>query len=361
MKLKYLLFTLCGLFVLAIASKIPFPATKSGNQSLDQSIRLAKDWYLNDINPDTGLLNYLYDPRNDTYSTNNNHVRQLASLWTLTELRNYTGDKNLDKLINKTFDYYLKYQVQKENYSYLDIDDPKISYNAFLIMALINSSLPDRDQLAKELADAILALQRGDGSYSTSFTKDTNDAIDYYPGEAMLALIKLYESTHDQRYLESVQKAFPYYKKTWQERKNSAMVPWHTQAYYLLYRNTQDPQIPPFIFEMNNWVIDNYQGELGGFPKNDPRNLTSFMLEGLVDAYALAKSLGDTQHIRSYENSVNLARDFVLRSQYTKADTLMLKHPARAIGGFKASLKDPRIRVDYTQHAVMALIKLQRP
>lgn len=353
--------------LLALASKIPFPATKSGNQSVDESIRLAKDWYLNDVNPETGLLNYRYDPRNDTYSTSNNHVRQLASLWTLTELRNYTKDKNLDKLINGTFDYYLKYQVKRDDYSYLKIDTPKISYNAFMILALVDSQRPEKNQLARDMGDAIVAVQRQDGSYSTDFEKDTNDAIEYYPGEAMLALIKLYESTNDSRYLKSVDRAFPYYRTFWQEHKNSAMIPWHTQAYYLLYQNTKDLKIPEFVFEMNDWVIDNYQllscpnkEMVGGFPKNDPRNLTGFMLEGLVDAYALAEEVNDKPHTNKYKNSVDLARGFVLRSQYTKADSFTLKHPTRAIGGFKASLKDPRVRVDYTQHAVMALIALQK-
>ena len=381
--LNKLLLTILALEITLLFSLIPFPGPKSGNQSLDESIKMASQWYLNDANPDTGLLNYQYDPIGDTYSTKNNHIRQLASLWTLTELKKYTGDKNLEKLIDKNFDYYLGYKAQKENYSYLKIDEPKIAYNAFIIMALINSPSPEYDELAKEFGDGIVTVQRENGSYSTDFEKDSDDGVQYYPGEAMLALMKLYEATDDKRYLESVKKAFPYYREYWHENKNTAMVPWHTQVYYLLYQHTKDESIPPYVFEMNDWIIDNFQlltcpdiEKIGGFPKNDPRNLTGFVLEGLVDAYKLADEIAikaeaegpeddpsrfEQSRRKKYKNSVELARDFVLRSQYIKSDTFSrFKNSRRVIGGFKASIKDPRVRIDYTQHAVMALIKLQR-
>ncbi len=102
----------------------------------------------------------------------------------------------------------------------------------------------------------------------------------------MLALIKLYDYTKDKKYLDSVNKAFYYYRDYWRNNKNTAFVPWHSQTYKLLFKETKDPDVAEFIFEMNDWIIDNYQiqkskypDEVGGFPKYYPTFSTSVYLE----------------------------------------------------------------------------------
>jgi AMMECR1 domain-containing protein len=331
-----------------------------------ERIKLANDWFLNNINKETKTVQYKYYPSKDKYSDSNNHVRQLGSLWSLTAARDFLDVSSSDELIKNSLDKYLNYKICSTDYCYLEIDgDSKLAYNAFLILSLTNApKYPESEKLAKQFAEGILNLQQKDGSYRTYFNSDKNTGTDYYPGEAMLALMQLYKKTNENKYLDSVNKAFPYYKKYWRDKKNTAFVPWHSQAYALLYEETKNNELAEFIFEMSDWLIENYQIQnseytdlIGGFPKIRPRNSTSSYLEGIIDAYKISKLTNDKEHQEKYSDSIKSAIHFVLLTQYTGDNTFYVSNQKRAVGGFRHSLTSNTQRNDYTQHAIHALIK----
>jgi AMMECR1 domain-containing protein len=340
------------------------------NELIKERITSAGEWFKNNIDLETGLLQYEYFPTQDSYSNGNNHVRQMASAWAGTEIQLFLGQQTMRDVIVKTIDSYL-YNVVKAQaedgspYTFIKInDDAKLAYNAFLILSLVN--MPDyenRDEVIKLLADGIVAQQQDDGSYKTYFQSETNTGQDFYPGEAALALMRYYELTKDEKYLESVKKAFPYYRDYWHNNKNTAFIPWHSQADLLLYKHTQDKEIPDFVFEMNDWLVDNYQDlpreypdMKGGF-KTTPGNSSSAYLEGVNDAYALAVLVGDEEHKEKYRKALRSGVRFILQMQYHDGNTFYLTKPERAIGGFRENLMRANIRNDYVQHAAHALIK----
>jgi hypothetical protein len=336
------------------------------NDRLIYSISLNQRWFLHDINRTTNMLEYEYAPSKDRYSSQNSHVRQLASLWAMTELSDFLHDTSLNSSITQTLNYYLSYKNTTGNYTKIDIDgSAKLAYNAFLILALENTpKYPKRDLLLTQLANGILHLQYEDGSYDTIFNSTVRSSVNYFPGEAMLALITLYNQTKEDKYLNSVAKAFPYYRTYWRNNKNAAMIPWHTQTYFLLYQVTKNPELIEFIFEMTDWLIDydqiqksKYPDKIGGFPKSVPSSSAAAFLEGITDAYSLAVLLNDTIHIEKYKQSIKIGIRFVLQTQFTEQNSFYLKNSTRAIGGFKKSLVSNNERVDYTQQAVRALIK----
>lgn len=336
------------------------------NNLLKERISLGQRWFLNSIDSKTNLLEYMYYPSKDSYSSDNNDVRQIACLWSMTELDLFFKTNLFDEVIENTLDYYLSYKINGDNYSYLLIGDSKLAYNAFMILVLVN--VPDyenRDILLKELAEGILSLQNADGSYNTYFNSDINSGVDFYPGEAMLSLMKLYEVTQEDKYIDSVKKAYPYYIDYWRDNKNTAFVPWHSQVYWLLYQETGDLDLASFVFEMNDWLINNYQiaeneypDKIGGFPKTVPRYSTSSYLEGINDAYSIAVSVNDEEHIQKYAESILLGTRFILQTQFTDENSFYLENPTKAIGGFKESLLSNDLRNDYTQHGVVALMKV---
>jgi len=176
--------------------------------------------------------------------------------------------------------------------------------------------------------------------------------------------MKLYKRTGDKRYLEPVKRAFPYYRTYWSKNKNTAFIPWHTQAYFFVYQETKNHEIAYFIFEMNDWLIDNHQifyspypDEIGGFPKKGPRNSTGSYLEGINDAYTLAANLRDEMRTKKYQHSIRQGVRFLFQLQLTNRNMFYLKNPAKALGGFRQSLTNNQLRIDYTQHATLALLK----
>jgi len=334
---------------------------------LFERIALAKTWFLNNVNNRTERLQYMYYPSSDKYSSSNNYVRQLATLWSITKLKDFFQDSSFDNLTKETLNYYLDYSVCIEDYSFIMIsNEAKLAYNAFLILSLLHvPDYPDNKKWLTLLAKGIISLQNIDGSFNTYFVSDRNTGIDYYPGEAMLALIKLYNKTGERTYLDSVYKAFYYYRRYWRNNKNTAFIPWHSQIYFLLYKEIKDPQIKDFVFEMNDWLINNYQiysdayvDEIGGFPKGNPRNSTSSYLEGITDAYLLARDIEDNLYINKYQNAIRLGVRFILLTQYTEDNAFYIENQKRALGGFRHSLISNTQRIDYTQHAIMALMKI---
>jgi len=338
------------------------------NELLFKRITLAKTWFINSVNNKTKRLQYMYYPSLDEYSSTNNHVRQLATLWSITKLKDFLQDSSFDDLIKETLNYYLDYSVKTDkNYSYIMIENKaKLAYSAFLILSLLHiSDYPDNNKLLTSLAKGIISLQNVDGSFNTYFVSERNTGIDYYPGEAMLSLMKLYNKTGNKTYLDSVYKAFYYYKEYWRKNKNTAFIPWHTQAYFLLYNEVKDPEIKDFIFEINDWLVNRYQirndiykDKIGGFPQNNPHNSTSSYLEGIADAYLLARNIEDNFHLIKYRKAIQLGVRFIVLTQYTEDNAFYIGNQKRTLGGFRHSLISNIQRIDYTQHAIMALMKI---
>jgi AMMECR1 domain-containing protein len=345
---------------------ILFDVAAIEKEMLLDRIKLTKVWFLNNINSQTKRLEYQYAPSSNKYSSRNNHIRQLATLWSITELKDFLKDSAFNTLIRSTLDYYLDKKMCLEDYCFIKIEnESKIAYNAFLILSLLNMpSYPESKNWIYLFANGIISLQNENGSYNTYFRSKKNTGIDYYPGEAMLALMNLYQKTGDKSFLNSVKRAFNYYKEYWRSNKNTAFIPWHTQTYLLLYNEIKNPEIIEFIFEMNDWLIDNYQikdsiypDKIGGFPKVKPRYSTSTYIEGINDAYFLAKIVKDQYHIRKYKEAIRIGIRFILLTQYTKDNSFYVKNSKRSIGGFKRSLTSNRQRIDYTQHALRSIIK----
>ncbi len=333
---------------------------------LDERIALVANWFKQNVNKETGLMEYQYSPSSDKYSDDNNHVRQMATVWAAAALANRIGDEGMDPYIKTSLDYYLSHAVKKDDYCYFSINDKnKLAFNAFLIFALLEfDEYPDAENWIKLVANGILNQQQEDGSYFTYFDSDSTSGMDYYPGEAMYSLMKLYEKTGEERYKESVEKAFPYYREYWRGNKNTAFVPWHTQTYLPLYKDTKNEELADFVFEMNDWLIDGYQildheydDYIGGYPKGKPNTRGLAYAESVGDAYAVAKLAGDEEHIRKYTDSLEKSIRYILLTQYTDENSFYLDKPHRAIGGVKRSVTSNKQRVDYVQHAMFALIK----
>ncbi len=333
---------------------------------INERIELAQAWFINNIDESTGLVHYSYLPSADIYIARENKTRELAGLWSMAASQKFLDNDRLNDIVKNTLDYYIDRVECRSDYCVVKFDGKTLlSYNAFVVLTLAEyTDYPDHKNWLDKLSRGLLAHQRADGSFRTEFTSDSDSGIDYYPGEAMLALMRAYKLTGEKNYLNAVGSAIPYYRAYWRGNNNTAFIPWHTQVNYLYYLETKNSSSADFVFEMNDWLIDLHQIKqsefhdvLGAFPKSDPRYSTSAYLEGINDAYSLAVELGDREHQIRYKDSIKWATRFILLTQYTDQNTFYLPDPQRAIGGFRRSLINNEQRIDCTQHALLALIK----
>ena len=359
-----------------VQKEINLPASNRGdigitNAQIKNSIELGGEWFIHNQSEED-FLHYKYLPYKDRYSTDNNDVRKMGALWSINTLYNFTSDERHRDLAEKGMQYFESFieEENSEGVSYVTIDEKrKLAYPAFLIFSLIQmKEYSNRDEYLNAIARSILAHQREDGSYQTYLGSNKTGGEDYYPGEANLALMLLYKSTKDARYMEAVKKSFSYYQNHWKQNKTSAFVPWHTQALFILYQFDPKEEYRDFIFEMSDYMLLKQQTPyvykekrfIGGF-NDSPGISTSSYLEGLIDAYRLAKSTGDRVRERKYANAIRLAVKFLLRLQFREDNMYKLEELNNlARGGFRQSRDSSNLRVDNNQHATMALIKIYR-
>lgn len=237
---------------------------------------------------------------------------------------------------------------------------------------------PDYRDIFVSLCATIDHLWQPDGSFRTFFKPtDRNDNQNFYPGEALLFWATLYSQTGDLKLLERCYTSVSYYQSWHYAHYNPAFIPWHTQAYALLYKATGDRQFLDLIFSMNDSLLAmqqwhgscaHHQADVQGrfyAPNADygppHASSTGVYLEGLADAYDLAVQVQDQPRICAYETALWRGLRSLRQLQFRdRVDLFYVSKRAAVQGGIRTTVYDNVIRVDNVQHGLMALLKLKQ-
>jgi hypothetical protein len=84
--------------------------------------------------------------------------------------------------------------------------------------------------------------------------------------------------------------------------------------------------------------------------------------QSLSEACRVARQAGDLQRFRRYREAVENCLRFLTTLQYTAANTqhFVEEYRSQLVGGFHASSQDGTLRIDYTEHAVSAMVQYLR-
>ena len=287
-------------------------------------------WFMRQIEAN-GRLPHKYFPSRGQEATSNNLIRQFMATLCLIRYARMTNRPDHQVLATHNLSYNLsQFYISEDDLGFVQYDGKvKLGAVALAALAILEyadllsttvDKLPQLEQFTK-LCKTIETLWQPNGAFRT-FLKpcDRNDNQNFYPGEALLFWATLYRHTHDQQLLERCKKSILYYQNWHQQNRNPAFIPWHTQAYALLYRETQEPILLSSIFEMNDWLLAMQQWDTAqyrdlwgrfynpDFPDYGPPHASStgVYIEGLADAYRLADDIGDTK--RKAIPAGNLAR-----------------------------------------------------
>jgi hypothetical protein len=231
-------------------------------------------------------------------------------------------------------------------------DAVAMGHSAFVILTLLEMEHPRRDEYLEQFANGILSLQEPSGEYRTYFFSDLDANQDYFPGEACLALMSLYERTRDERILDSVKSAFLYYSRYWDDRQTTAFANWHIQAHERLHAVTNYEAVRDFVFDMADMLIRYHEPDERCADFSLKGVFVASRVEGLNRAYKLARDIGHTARMECYGSFIREASDYLVDLQFTDP----LRYSRAAIGGFPGK-KEPKLRADRNQHAVTALIE----
>lgn len=339
---------------------------------------------------DTGMFNYLYDPVRDQTVGGYNIVRHAGTVAALAQLARRTGDWGYAEGALCGLDYLKqKYREPADipGAKFIpDQGDARLGTQALAVLAILD--LPEEcldDELrrdAQALIRFILSQQRPDGSFVCHYSYDerwrtTETTSIYYPGEAVLALIRYYERERDPVCLDAAVRgardilAIPFWKKSFEELlyQNS----WLMQALPGLYVWTGIEEFRAVCYKLVLNMIRDQWTRAGGCPAHWDGGLTSLKwipinspmacgtasrLEGLVAATFLARQTGGP--LDQLQPAVLAAGRFLLEQQLDADTAYFAGNPRNAAGCFRESFTNNVSRIDYVQHALTALLGVER-
>lgn len=336
------------------------------------------DWMVGAVHDD-GRMTYKYWPSRGEESAENNMIRQWMATTALGRVAGWRDSDELWQLTRKNVAYNLEQFFEEENGLGLIVEDgSKVKLGAVALAGRALVEHRDREEYAEfesALSRMVDHLWREDGSFKTWYLPESASGQEnFYPGEALYFWSALYADSRDPQLLEKIMRSFRYYR-AWHldpANRNPAFVPWHTQAYYELWRETGDRELAAFVFEMNDWLLgvqewDDalYRDTKGRFydpdrPFGPPHaSSTGVYLEGLVDAYKLASELEETERAEAYRMAIVRGLRSVMQLQFAdEVDMFYISQKDRVRGGIRTEVYHNEIRVDNVQHNLMAALKI---
>ena len=225
------------------------------------------------------------------------------------------------------------------------------------------------------MSNTVDTLWQPSGEFNTFLLPtDRHDNQNFYPGEALLfwaTRLAREQGGDPARFLRS----FAFYRRWHRIHRNPAFVPWHTQAYYtaLPVAGEDAGELRDFIFEMNDWLLGMQQWETAPDPDlrgrfYNPRHpeygpphasSTGVYLEGLIDAFDLARREGDAARAGRYRLAILRGLRSLIQLQFRdEIDMYYVVQRERVLGGIRTEVYNNAIRVDNVQHGLMAILKI---
>ncbi|MBW7989431.1 MAG: hypothetical protein FVQ84_05350 [Planctomycetes bacterium] len=365
--------------VLMDRGNIFVPQSEVTQENTRNTAEAAIEWMFNNVHQD-GRFTYKYWPSIGAESQAKNMIRLWMATTALDKVAAQKNDPKLWDIIERNIDYNLQQFYHEEGQFGLIEWNGKVKLGALAIAAMAIVEHPKRNKWSRQetaLRRTIDSLWKADGSFNTFYKpKDRKDNQNFYPGEALLLWSILYEEKRDEKLLQRFMKSFEYYRK-WHlgTNRNPAFIPWHTQACYTVWKQTSDERLKDFIYEMNDWLLSVQQSEenvlyrdtAGRFydpnrPFGPPHSsATGVYLEGLTDAFLLARQTGDNKRMDTYRIAIVRGLRSVMQLQFTdEIDMFYISESKRKYlrGGIRTTVYDNQIRCDNVQHNLMAILKI---
>jgi hypothetical protein len=333
-----------------------------------------------------GTYCYEYSPTTDECLPGYNLLRHAGTTYSLYQVARATRESQLFQPAERATRW-LRRQVRQVDGDpsrafLLEGDKAKLGAAGLALIAMVEreKALSDgRDSaLMKRLVNFIISQQRPDGSFDSYFGWNPRVEVPtrmsiYYPGEAILALIRHYGIEHDPRALGSARRGADYLvHRRWRWAGVELYVPpdaWLAQALSELDAIEPEDWLRDYAYEIaevtEQAMLRGDEGtpaDLAGAPGNgvDLPNVTAAgaRTEGLSATWIMARRRGELRRARRLGALALVAARFQLSQQFRPENSYYLPSPDDALGGFRASPDNNAIRIDTVQHNVSGLLTI---
>lgn len=346
-------------------------------EDLLTAARQAGAYLTRSVDPD-GRFVYVYLPKSNRVPNRYNLIRHAGTVYSMLELYDVTQDTELLKASKRAIEYLLEFAKpwSEDHHSVAIVNsggEVKLGATALTVVALAKYVEVTQDRpyipVLQQLGRYIQQSQLENGEFISKRMHRSGEVSDfvsqYYPGEAVLALVRLYDLDPRDSWLDTAEKGSRYLINVRdQGRPTSELIHDHWLLYALngLYRHRPKPlylkhalRIAQSISQSQNRnpQYPDYAGSYYRPPRSTP---TATRTEGLVAAYRLACDFGLTEEAHSILETIRLNVGFQLQTQFGPESVLYLEDPQRVLGGFHKSLTNFKIRNDYVQHNISSLL-----
>jgi uncharacterized protein YyaL (SSP411 family) len=326
-----------------------------------------------------GKFDYSYLPVEDRVQESYNLVRHAGTVYAMLELYEVDGNPELLDDAQRAIDYLLgfvkDYNAGTQASSVLVSGDKiKLGGVALTVVALTKYTAVTQDRkylpVMRRLARYIQYSQNSDGSFvsqryypSREVRKDF--VSQYYPGEAILALLRLNALEPQSAWLDTAEKAARYLIAV---RDGAVATHNLVHDHWLLYALNELYRVRPRELYLNHAMRiaqaitarqnrhPHHPDHLGSYyapPRSTP---TAVRTEGLLAAHSLAQDFNRPRDAARILSAIELGTGFQLQTQIGPEKAMYMQNPQRALGGFHRSLSDYEVRIDYVQHNLSAIL-----
>ncbi len=336
--------------------------------------------YLQRMVDRNGRFVYSYLPKQDTAKDDYNMVRHAGTAFSMLEAWKASRDPALLDAAERALSY-LKTFIQPfgppHQQAAIVAFRGKIKLGGVALGALAFATharvTGRRTHLAtaQKLCRYIAASQKPDGSFVHQRMYPSGQPRDfvsqYYPGEALLALVTVYGLDGDRRWLDVAERGMRYLIEVRDgEIPTERLVHdhWLLYAIEVLYRHRPEPLYLLHAMRIAEAIIGkqkrhapfpDYIGSYHDRPRSTP---VATRNEGLLAAYRLARDSGRPEMAERILAAVLLGVAVQLGTQLDAVRAMYLANPPKARGGFTRSYDNFEVRIDYVQHNISALLAL---
>ena len=355
-------------------------ASKGEDRASDLAAGIGR-WMVDNLTPE-GALPYKYWPSRGKESPADNAIRRFLAARALAQLGELRGSAEIREAARRNLRYNLKRYFQDigdGRGAIVEESGAKLGAAALAALTILES--PARQEFLPQLTmlaagvDSMVDRERG---FRTFFFPPERDGQNwnFYSGEALLFWAEALRRGADcAPSLEQCAAVFERCRARHFEARNPAFVPWHAQACASLYACSGQRAFADFAFDISDWLLPMQQWD--GLPTDlrgrfyDPKrpefgpphaSSTGVYLEGLADAEALARAVGDRSRVSAYERAIRRGLRSLRQLQFRdERDAFYISRKKRVMGALRTEVYDNAVRVDSAGHALTAAIKILRP
>lgn len=355
-------------------------------QDLWEAIELTKNNYFKNVVQKSGKFIYSYLPYRNKREHRYNILRHAGTAYSMFETYELMPDKELLDEAERALTYLQKsiksFEINDKKVKVVvERDVQKIGGNALAIVAMAKhaqvTNSTENIKLMQDLALWIKETQDDDGEFTIHKQRySTREHFDFssrfYPGQAILALVRLYHLDKNNKWLDVAENAANYLINI---RDKSATHNTISHDHWLLYAlNELYRERPKKMYLNHSFLIaeammqtqytevDTTRDELiGGYLTefgNKPRNSTPAACkdEGLSAVHNLAKDNGYIEMASRTKNAIKQGIKFQLQMQLRPESVLYYKRKKLCLGAFQEGLRGLSLRNDFTQHNISSFI-----